>query len=298
MENSEDASVYLSFVESPIHDDDFVNWKTNKIGGLPIFSPLLEDNQLNYLLNGKIKCRKCNHFCAFIGQIASQIDDQEVDRCLYFFACQRNRCDYFLAIRCVTPLMEENFEQSVEGKSFSANPAKISLYKPYYLGVDDEKDLEKDKEDEKKSSQISVSKEVQIETSGDALEKYENLELETVFKGDKICYRFYKKLREYPDQLIRYSWNGEPLLIENELQLEIKDCETCGSKRVYECQLMPGLINELKAIKKGSKMVFDYGTILIYSCLANCTHSQINIEQCIFLKEPDSDQIEDFLDKN
>lgn len=291
MADGEQVSVYLSFVESPITDKDHVDWTTNKIGGSPLFSPTLEDELVHNLLVNDIKCKKCRQLCVFLGQIASQVDDKQLDRIIYLFACQRNKCDYFMAVRCLTPFHNGS---SSKDTSKLENLDRIAIFKPFYLGVDNEADLEEDRQEELAKMTIP---DAQIDTSSDAVEKYENIEIETVFGGDKVAYRFHKRLRKYPDQLIRYSWTGTPLMNKEGINLEVKRCETCGKDRVYECQLMPGLINELIPLKKNSKMSLDFGTVLIFSCSENCDQSKLSFEECIFLKEPDSDEIDEFFRK-
>lgn len=123
-----------------------------------------------------------------------------------------------------------------------------------------------------------------------------------------------KKFQKYvtadrPGQCVRYNRGAEPVLFSN-LSTSIWHsdrsynspqlaCSNCGAARIFEFQLMPGLISHLssKSVpsskKKGTKLTkqlleecakgigelpaLDFGTVLIYTCQRDCTgHSQVS----------------------
>lgn len=112
---------------------------------------------------------------------------------------------------------------------------------------------------------------------------------------DKTFDHFTKILAQNPEQVLRYEWSGVPLLYNStdgvaarfvlpghQLHQKVKTagptkgiprCESCGSARVFECQLVPNLIFELEK-DDDEAMSFeggmDWGTILVGSCSKNC----------------------------
>ncbi|XP_074600366.1 programmed cell death protein 2-like [Brevipalpus obovatus] len=329
--------VYIGFSESLIKNSEKIDWTVNKIGGVPVFSPLISDDCLTKLVDHDLLCSKCQDPCLFLGQIISPVDDKPVDRVLYFFSCQRNKCDYFVVVRCVSQSANKSDDQNSPREKMdndddrdddeevywsdgdeseddqinesdnvsSLGPPKqlptqklkqIAIFKPFYIGIDDEEDLEKERKSSRQTSELSKEMPL-IEPGGD--EQYENVELQTVFKGDRASYKFHKKLRDHPDQMIRYSWQGQPCLNRSDCELNPTACEHCGSIRNFECQLMPGLIPGLKPFSSSDKTsnLLDFETVLIYSCSNNCIDSQVNLEQYFILKEPEDDMLEEFLSR-
>ncbi|KAF2765569.1 hypothetical protein EJ03DRAFT_205393 [Teratosphaeria nubilosa] len=114
---------------------------------------------------------------------------------------------------------------------------------------------------------------------------------------DKTFQRFADRLSQNPDQVLRYEYNGQPLLyskggsvgkllapaLENAnakvqtlaragtdpLSARLPKCANCGSKRVFELQLTPHAITELEA-EEMSIDGMDWGTIIFAACNADC----------------------------
>lgn len=113
-------------------------------------------------------------------------------------------------------------------------------------------------------------------------------------KYEKQCINGYSKefkkfsqfVGQYPTQIIRYEWNGEPLYYSKpNLDSKVNDCQNCGSKRVFEFQLMPFLHSfidkdsgDLKDLKKSLE---DWETVIIYSCLKDCSQGKVSEEIAI-----------------
>ncbi|ETI29444.1 hypothetical protein G647_01897 [Cladophialophora carrionii CBS 160.54] len=103
---------------------------------------------------------------------------------------------------------------------------------------------------------------------------------------DKTFQRFSDRIAQNPDQVLRYEFKGEPLLYSGTDDVAsrftvphgkagaprgIPRCESCGSQRVFELQLVPGLIYELE---KDEDLSLDegmeWGTIIVGTCVNNC----------------------------
>ncbi|KAJ4473721.1 programmed cell death protein 2 [Lentinula aciculospora] len=172
------------------------------------------------------------------------------------------------------------------------------------------------------SSSVEVS-EPSVEGGRDiswAFEPYENsLEVDQVFE------RFTKRVGYEGEQCIRYDLNGTPLPFSSDKIFEslfptpvsdslpvtepdfkivlpqkriytssdgvLSPCKICKGKRIFECQLMPNLINILRNIesrpsktlsdedrrtavqqtlKGGSEKGMEWGTCMIFSCKNDC----------------------------
>ncbi|KAI6245354.1 putative 20S rRNA accumulation protein [Erysiphe necator] len=109
---------------------------------------------------------------------------------------------------------------------------------------------------------------------------------------DQTFQKFADRMSQNPEQVIRYEYNGQPLLYAkndrvgklfnyggNEgLKLatvttssnRIPRCENCGASRVFEFQLTPHAISELE---KGDDNIMDgmeWGTIIVGVCQNDC----------------------------
>ncbi|CAF1034721.1 unnamed protein product [Rotaria sordida] len=99
-------------------------------------------------------------------------------------------------------------------------------------------------------------------------EKYEKTP--DIEHGDVVFYRFQQKIRYAPDQIIRYDWSGNPLILTkldaNTLST-IQKCRYCQSSCVFEFQVMPALVNFLKI---DNQIGLEFGTVFVYTCSSNC----------------------------
>ncbi|CAG8495648.1 5661_t:CDS:2 [Acaulospora morrowiae] len=134
-------------------------------------------------------------------------------------------------------------------------------------------------------------------------EKYEKSRLP---KGvDKAFKRFSERVNEWPEQCIRYEFDGQPLLYNQSdstaslllsppygsvKQLkttthQLPKCPKCGSRRAFEFQLMPSLLcvlpigeyssdTQSNAASNNGISQFDvgmeWGTIMIFTCSQDC----------------------------
>lgn len=109
-----------------------------------------------------------------------------------------------------------------------------------------------------------------IGTMGEAHEE----ELESMAKHeskeDRIFRKFKTKISLEPEQILRYGRGIAPLWISGEntpKEKDIPDCP-CGAKRLFEFQVMPQLLNYLKADRLGRSV--DWGVLAIFTCAESC----------------------------
>lgn len=126
---------------------------------------------------------------------------------------------------------------------------------------------------------------------------------------------FLNRVRQYPSQVLRYAYGGNPLWItypnplsirkDNSKQpITIPDCPACKIPRIYECQLMPGLLSLLGSVEKSFNTsdrqgVFgqsitdrlghslDYGVVTIWSCPNSCSIDGFATEIPVVQPPPD-----------
>ena len=126
----------------------------------------------------------------------------------------------------------------------------------------------------------------------------DDLEETDVFK-DKTADEFYKEIGVFPSQVVRYQRKGEPLwacdkFVQN-LSL-VPNCESCSSKRIFEFQLLPTLVDYLKI--KG-KTAVEFGNVLVFTCTGNCWNdSDVNLRTEYVIVQPDPDMHKNMLVKN
>ncbi|KAG3255805.1 programmed cell death protein 2-like isoform X3 [Ictidomys tridecemlineatus] len=121
----------------------------------------------------------------------------------------------------------------------------------------------------------------------DGNEKYEKTKIKS---GDQMFYKFMKRIAACQEQILRYSWSGEPLFLTcptSEIT-DIPACSHCGGQRIFEFQLMPALISMLQSANLGLSV--EFGTILVYTCEKSCwpqNHQTPMEEFCIIQEDPD-----------
>ena len=106
---------------------------------------------------------------------------------------------------------------------------------------------------------------------------------------DKTFQKFADRLSQNPEQVLRYEYDGQPLLYSKKDKVgklldppqskdakvktsgsgKIPRCTNCGAERVFELQLTPHGITELEAEEMGLEGM-DWGTILLGVCSKDC----------------------------
>lgn len=95
---------------------------------------------------------------------------------------------------------------------------------------------------------------------------------------DKVFARFKKRTADAPDQVLRYERGGTPLWLSPIVPQTVPDCERCGSRRVFEFQVMPQLLSFLERDE------LDWGTLACYTCEASC-NTEGYAEEWIFRQD-------------
>lgn len=115
---------------------------------------------------------------------------------------------------------------------------------------------------------------------------------------DKAFLRFSTRLGHNPEQVLRYEFRGTPLLYSDtdavakqllpssssssshqQTHVRFPRCNSCGSERVFELQLVPHAITVLEEGREGIGLGKDdagmeWGTIVLGVCAADCGASQ------------------------
>jgi pre-rRNA-processing protein TSR4 len=134
------------------------------------------------------------------------------------------------------------------------------------------------------SAKVGQSSKIQYDTedSGGASSSKDDFESTM----DKTFQRFSDRIAQNPEQVLRYEFKGEPLLYSGNDDVAsrfvvphgkagaprgIPRCEHCGSQRVFELQLVPGLIYEVEKDEDlGLDEGMEWGSIIVGTCVNNC----------------------------
>ncbi|KAL6844037.1 hypothetical protein ACP4OV_025710 [Aristida adscensionis] len=120
------------------------------------------------------------------------------------------------------------------------------------------------------SNEMALVKET-TDMANDEEEKWEGekYEYDKAIGADRTFLKFKKRLDASPQQCLRYSYGGKPLLAAAKLQ-DAGTCRSCGSPRQYEFQLMSPLSYFLHEAGDSSS---DYApnswtwlTLIVYTC--------------------------------
>ncbi|XP_029903183.1 programmed cell death protein 2 [Myripristis murdjan] len=109
-------------------------------------------------------------------------------------------------------------------------------------------------------------------------------------EDNKVFQRFKKRIAPEPHQVLRYSRGGSPLWVSSQhvpSDHDIPPC-TCGSKRTFEFQVMPQLLNSLCVDSTGTSI--DWGTLAIYTCAVSCNHDNHYCPEFIWKQDFTSEQ--------
>ncbi|XP_050167434.1 programmed cell death protein 2-like isoform X2 [Myiozetetes cayanensis] len=177
-------------------------------------------------------------------------------------------------------------------------PDPAPVFQPFYISVVDEEDyrgfLDTHHADEllkeyQQREGVDLEQMMSESFAGESgNEKYEKSEVKS---WDHTFYKFMKRISVCPEQILRYSWGGQPLFITSppaDITQGVPACSVCGSSRVFELQLMPALVSLLHT---DSDLSVEFGTAIVYTCERSCwpTNHQTPLEEFIFVQE-DPDQ--------
>ncbi|XP_006941514.2 LOW QUALITY PROTEIN: programmed cell death protein 2-like [Felis catus] len=204
---------------------------------------------------------------------------------------------------CTAQLRDLHLQDTVLGAAPPVSPGEemalpslAPQFLPYYMCVVDEDDYRDFVSldhahsllrDYQQKEGMDMEQLLSQSLPGDGDEKYEKT---TIKSGDKIFYKFMKRIAACQEQILRYSWSGEPLFLTcptSEIT-EPPACSYCGVRRIFEFQLMPALVSMLRSTNLGLSV--EFGTILIYTCEKSCwpENCQTPMEElCIIQEDPD-----------
>lgn len=312
---------------SGVSDDSIAPWVVNKIGGSPIFPQnQVNINELISILDS-LKCKHCKCKCVLIFQINSPIDDSLSERVMQVYTCINVNCTRhsWFSLRCMLKDSISTTSQNVSDQLGSTEIQSIEhpvygklltcperkFFEPYNVSVIEEptgrenfakNNLEALKLASKfsdpdlkpppiaeKYKNLKNYKPPQPPAHLSDLEDFEKFQLEKLYGNDKVTYRFYKRISRYQSQVVRYDWEGAPLINSSKTKLTIESCPACSAKRKFEFQLMSGLINFLKSDKEMfDKESIDFSSIIVHSCSKNCSLKTFNLEDTFFMPDIDS----------
>ncbi|CAG5125104.1 unnamed protein product [Candidula unifasciata] len=174
-------------------------------------------------------------------------------------------------------LLNTKLEQDCSPTKLNSN--RTIVFEPYYLSVVDEPAAKVEEvndhvshlirnyeKSEGKQLHTMISDRPTSKAKDSSSEFYEKTELK---HGDRIFYKFMKRLQRCPQQCIRYDRGGDPLLVSHLQDQPVSPCPHCGQRRIFEFQLLPPLIPFLRTVD-GTPCEVEFGTVLVYTCEQNC----------------------------
>uniref|UniRef100_A0ABI7Y542 MYND-type domain-containing protein n=1 Tax=Felis catus TaxID=9685 RepID=A0ABI7Y542_FELCA len=137
------------------------------------------------------------------------------------------------------------------------------LFPEFEIVIETEDEITPEVVEKENESEIIGSMGEVPEEELDSMAKHESRE-------DKIFQKFKTKIALEPEQVLRYGRGIAPIWISGEnipQEKDIPDCP-CGAKRIFEFQVMPQLLNYLKADTLGRSV--DWGVVAVFTCAESC----------------------------
>ncbi|PRP79469.1 hypothetical protein PROFUN_12595 [Planoprotostelium fungivorum] len=127
---------------------------------------------------------------------------------------------------------------------------------------------EKKKGDRTKEKEILSTMDVEGKQNTEEVwggEQYEN--------PDRNFNKFQKRVEKNPEQILRYSPNGQVLYTTENDAPEVPPCPLCQSPRRFEMQILPTLISlgGIQWNNRGESGNFEFGNVILFTCPNSCT---------------------------
>ncbi|XP_040821624.1 programmed cell death protein 2 isoform X1 [Ochotona curzoniae] len=138
------------------------------------------------------------------------------------------------------------------------------LFPEFEIVIESEDEFVPEVVEKEDDSDITESMGEALEEELDSMAKHESEE-------DKIFQKFKTQIAVEPEQILRYGRGITPIWISGENiphAKDIPDCP-CGAKRILEFQVMPQLLNYLKADSLGHSV--DWGILTVFTCAESCS---------------------------
>ncbi|VCW70045.1 unnamed protein product, partial [Gulo gulo] len=142
-------------------------------------------------------------------------------------------------------------------------PDHSFLFPEFEIVIETEDEITPEAVENENESEVMGSMGEALEEELDSMAKHES-------KEDKIFQKFKTKIALEPEQVLRYGRGIAPVWISGENIPQEKDIPNCpcGAKRIFEFQVMPQLLNHLKADRLGRSI--DWGVLAVFTCAENC----------------------------
>ncbi|KAM5326703.1 programmed cell death protein 2 [Glossophaga mutica] len=138
------------------------------------------------------------------------------------------------------------------------------LFPEFEIVIETEDEITPEVLEREDESEVTGSMAEAPEEELDSMAKHESTE-------DEMFQKFKTKTALEPDQVLRYGRGIAPVWISGESiprEEDIPDCP-CGAKRTFEFQVMPQLLNHLKADRLGRSV--DWGVLAVFTCAESCS---------------------------
>eukprot|EP01132_Coremiostelium_polycephalum_P003943 gene3943-4925_t len=309
MKQFNEPKVFLGFVDEPIlnnnHEDDGeedgeINDDTypysTKIGGSPIWCAQPPSQYKD------LKCSVCGSWMAFLLQAYCPLDVlPDFERNFYIFVCTKSQCSS--QPQGVSDCQSSE-EEIISGIILPND--KSNQFQACYMHIEEE--LYKNNQNQQNDDIFRKYKMVEKEFGDDAVE-WSNESYEYV--KDRIFNKFLKRIQAAPNQCLRYSYGGQPLIMTNDAKQKTSTppkCQRCQSTKIFEFQILSTIITQIQQQNNNNNNLgtsndnnntfttttttstnsnttssnptipqLEFGNAFIYSCPKNCFDKDTDI---------------------
>ncbi|XP_012638006.1 programmed cell death protein 2 isoform X2 [Microcebus murinus] len=159
-----------------------------------------------------------------------------------------------------------------------AIPDHNFLFPEFEIVIETEDEIKPEVVEKEDATEIVGSMSEALEEELDSMAKHES-------KEDKIFQKFKTQIALEPEQILRYGRGLAPIWISGENIPQEKDIPACpcGAKRIFEFQVMPQLLNYLKADRLGTSV--DWGILAVFTCAESCSLGTSYTEEFVWKQD-------------